>query len=348
MTAACVVCGGERFAHALTGYDRVTAREADHTYERCQSCSLLRLTPIPPASEIAGFYPADYLPHAPLAGKERERARRREARLVNRLATRLVYAVDRPDRSPRVRRGLSVLGSAVMRDVIEPRGEHRLLDVGCGSGALLRRHRALGWQVQGIELAERAVTACRDAGLQVHAGTLADAGLPAASFDAILLHHVIEHVPDPLDALVRARRLLTPGGILCLVTPNTSAISFRVYGSCWYALDAPRHLHLFDRENLATLARRAGLSVVRIATEASPRIFAESRHYARSQGATLPPGLDARKAAIARSRDAGSSTRTFRRSIRPLLWAAAKTGRGDTLRAWLAPDAAAAEAGASE
>ena len=225
--------------------------------------------------------------------------------------------------------------------LMDPRGRNRLLDVGCGGGRILARHRAFGWEVRGIDPSERAVAACRAQGLPVQQAGLMEADLPRRHFDVILLHHVIEHVPRPLEALRRTRELLAPGGAIVLVTPNVAGLGFRIYGSCWYALDAPRHLHLFDARSLIRLCEAAGSRIESLRTEASPRILVASRHRARTQGAILPPGLAARTAALARSREQGEGSRGLRRAIRPAAQVLAWLGYGETLRATLVEPVAA-------
>ncbi len=300
MSGGCALCGGERFEEDVIVYDRVVARRDDYRLRRCTACTLVCLAPFP--EETASLYPEDYEPHAPEA--------------------------------PDVRAGREP-SWLERRRLIEPRGGRRLLDVGCGSGRLLARHRALGWDVRGIEPNEAAARICRERGFSVASVSLEEAELPKAHFDAILLHHVIEHVRRPVDALRQVKETLAPGGLVVVVTPNVGGLGFRLYGSCWYALDAPRHLHLFDARTLKLLAERAGLEAGRIGSEASPRVLASSRHYLRSQGAVLPSGLAARAAVIDRSGDEDPSVAAFRRAIRPVAWAASWLGFGETLRARL-------------
>lgn len=297
MSGPCPLCGGNRFDGDVVVYDRVVARCDDYRLRRCCACKLVSLAPFPDVS--TGLYPEGYDPHTP-----EDRAEHRPSWLAR-------------------------------RRLIEPCGGSRLLDVGCGSGRLLARYRALGWDVRGIEPHEAAARICRERGFAVESVSLEEAQLPEAHFDLILLHHVIEHVRQPVAALRRVKQALAPGGQVLVVTPNVGGLGFRLYGSCWYALDAPRHLHLFDARTLARLAERAGLRAVRVGSEASARVLASSRHYRRSQGAVLPSGLAARVAVIDRSRDKDPSVAAFRRTIRPLAWVASWLGFGETLRARL-------------
>jgi 2-polyprenyl-3-methyl-5-hydroxy-6-metoxy-1,4-benzoquinol methylase len=136
-----------------------------------------------------------------------------------------------------------------------------VLDVGCGSGAFLARMRTLGWQVAGVEPdPAAAATAKRVHGIQVETALGNFAG---RHFDAITMHHVIEHLPDAQGEVAAVADRLAPGGRLVIVTPNIHSIGRRMYGRQWVHWDPPRHLQMFSRHALQQLASTAGLDVER-------------------------------------------------------------------------------------
>ena len=137
----------------------------------------------------------------------------------------------------------------------------RMLDVGCGSGALLQRMRIAGWEVEGVDFDEKAIDrAWREYGVAVRHGDLRAACYPDGSFDAVTMNHVIEHVHDPIALLAESRRILRPGGRLVVVTPNIASWGHARFGRNWRGLEPPRHLHLFSQKTLAETARRAGFA----------------------------------------------------------------------------------------
>lgn len=143
----------------------------------------------------------------------------------------------------------------------------RVLDVGCGDGSWLAHMRGLGWRAEGQETDAQAARYARDRhGLTVHEGELRALALPAASYDAVMLSHVIEHVYDPAGLLAACRRLLKPGGKLVALTPNAASFGHRTFGSSWVALDPPRHLQVFAPRTLAAAAERAGLPAFQVWT----------------------------------------------------------------------------------
>ena len=155
---------------------------------------------------------------------------------------------------------------SVMHLPAVPQG--RVLDVGCGSGEILSNLKSLGWQVEGVDFDPAAVAAARTRGVPVHLGDLFDQKFPAESFDAVVMSHVIEHVPDPLGLIQECERILKPGGRLVMVTPNPRSLSHRLFGRAWRGLEPPRHLYIQTRESFADLTVRAGFEQVELRTSA--------------------------------------------------------------------------------
>jgi SAM-dependent methyltransferase len=125
-----------------------------------------------------------------------------------------VYAQD--EVHERIDRGRRALFEGFLRDV-RPFGGRRLLDVGCGSGEFLALARQHGWSPEGIEVSPGGAALARRRGLAVHADT---AGLPEAHFDAVTLWNVVDFFPRPLEQMREIRRLLAPGGLVFVRTPN--------------------------------------------------------------------------------------------------------------------------------
>lgn len=143
----------------------------------------------------------------------------------------------------------------------------RLLEVGCGSGERLAEMRERGWEVQGVEPDPAAVAVARDHyHVPVLTGTLDEAAFPAATFDAVVMTHVVEHIADPLPLLCICRNVLRPGGSLVVTCPNLDAFGHRRYGAAWIAFDPPRHEHVFTLASLVALARKAGFESVHART----------------------------------------------------------------------------------
>jgi len=145
-----------------------------------------------------------------------------------------------------------------------PPGRH-LVEVGCSAGAGLAAAAGAGWRAEGIELATRsAQLARRRPDVQaVHAGRLQDAPLDDGQIDLFVLFDVIEHIDPPSDTLATLYRLLRPGGLLLMVTPDGACLSARFLKARWPHLFA-EHVVLFSREGMRTALEAAGFRVERM------------------------------------------------------------------------------------
>ena len=138
------------------------------------------------------------------------------------------------------------------------RAEAKVLEIGCGNGDRLVQLKLLGWQTLGVEPDPKSAEIASSRGLEIINHTFESELMPENSVDAILLCHVIEHLSKPLEALIECRRLLKPGGILIMLTPNTESLGHRYFGRNWLHLDPPRHLYLFNTNNMSALLKQAG------------------------------------------------------------------------------------------
>jgi SAM-dependent methyltransferase len=154
----------------------------------------------------------------------------------------------------------------------------RLLDVGCGRGDLLFRLADLGFQnLTGIdpyapEELQRGPVRILKRPLE----SLAD-----RSFDLVMFHHSFEHVPNPLEVLKATERVLASTGTCLIRLPIASKGPWRIYGTDWAEIDAPRHFFLHTEFSLSRIAAEAGLALVHLDYEAEPFSFAASEMYRR-------------------------------------------------------------------
>lgn len=147
----------------------------------------------------------------------------------------------------------------------------RLLEVGCGGGKLLGRMQSFGWQVTGTDFDENAVAAAQSHAIDVRLGTLAEQNFAPASFDAIVLKHVIEHVPEPVAELTLCNSLLKPGGKLIVLTPNMAGRGHKRWARYWRGLEPPRHLQIFTPQALTTAITDSGLTLQELRTTGRTR-----------------------------------------------------------------------------
>tara|TARA_Y100000815_G_scaffold131302_1_gene118529 strand:- start:13044 stop:14513 length:1470 start_codon:yes stop_codon:yes gene_type:complete len=146
--------------------------------------------------------------------------------------------------------------------------------LGCGRGEWLELLGDHGYKAQGVDIDDTMLSACRDLGLTV---TTSDAiefvkRLPDASQLAVSGFHIVEHIPfSELHEIVsESLRVLVPGGLLILETPNPENI---VVGSCSFYLD-PTHERPIPPLLLAFLPEYAGFNRTKILRlQQSPEIL---------------------------------------------------------------------------
>jgi 2-polyprenyl-3-methyl-5-hydroxy-6-metoxy-1,4-benzoquinol methylase len=220
---------------------------------QCQACQSAYLDPRPSSATIGIAYSNYYTHHATV---ERNKIVGSSFSLLRRaLANGYLNARYGTRYSPS--NVLGILAATVFhskREALDvsfrwlpkPLLGYRLLDIGCGNGTFLLKAREAGWQVVGIDPDPKAIEMARQFGLDTHVGFIDVLDGQAECFDVITLSHVIEHIHDPRAALSAIQRLLKPGGMLYLETPNIQSLGFSIFGKNWRGIESPRHVVLYS------------------------------------------------------------------------------------------------------
>lgn len=138
-----------------------------------------------------------------------------------------------------------------------------LLDVGCSIGDFLAQARDRGWDGTGLELGERATAYARDVNkLHVIEATLEESRLPDASFDAVAMLSILEHLPQPKRALREVHRILRPGGALGVIVPNIQSLAVMVLRAQTRTFTGRNHPNYFSLTTLTRLLSQVGFRLV--------------------------------------------------------------------------------------
>lgn len=124
----------------------------------------------------------------------------------------------------------------------------KILDVGCGRGLLLSHMKRNGWQVNGIEYNDETASYANQ---QYNVNVTTTTDYPPNSFDIITITHVLEHLNNPLEMLNEYYKLLKPGGLLIVSTPNLNSLQAKFGQRMWFHLDMPHHLFHFSEKSLS-------------------------------------------------------------------------------------------------
>ena len=193
---------------------------------------------------------------------------------------------------------LSLLGA--------PNGR-RMLEVGCGIGTFLADARDAGWQISGLEINAEFPEFCRkELGIgDVKLGLISDPPFAEASFDAIAMLDVLEHMYDPIQSLRQSARLLKPGGVVVVKSPNGAMqlrkerLKKRLKRGDGYVAGVG-HLNQFTPKTLALAFRTVGLE---------PTVIRPAKSFQQGiTGAGLTPKRVARHVAIATANAAMQAT----------------------------------------
>ncbi|MEJ5349316.1 MAG: methyltransferase domain-containing protein [Desulfosoma sp.] len=162
----------------------------------------------------------------------------------------------------------------------------RILDAGCATGYLLGLLYELGYtQLTGVDISKEMTDTARQrlpATIVIHCEDIFDfvTSLADESFDLILFHQVIEHIPREqiIDLLRHFHRCLSPGGWLSVTTPNAAC----VLAGCHVAGDIT-HVTAFNELSLKQVAEQAGFKPDAFEIVLTPpRLFWSWRHPHRA------------------------------------------------------------------
>lgn len=267
----CPMCQAERDGQIDDVPELGVQLKSTWRFARCRECRSLWLDPQPVPEAYSLLYPQDYVTHREteedsssetLVRKVRGAVKNEALRRFFGYRTAAIAEKGFVGWITKLLASLSPMkrmaGYSVRFLPFIPNG--RVLEIGCGNGSWLFHMKQLGWDVVGIEPDPRAAELARSKGIEVHEVSLDSVTIENQRFDAIVMHHVIEHLPSPRKAILQIVPWLKPAGLFVSYSPNPESILFHTYGRYWRQLDAPRHLVLPSMKALASAARIAGLS----------------------------------------------------------------------------------------
>jgi SAM-dependent methyltransferase len=228
---------------------------------RCRRCGLAQTAPAPSDAELDRYYPQGY--HSTT-----KRYRGGMDRILSMVHRSRIRTIER------------LLG-----------GTGSVLDIGCGPGVLINQMHSRGWQVRGTERSPSAAQqACDVFHLDVGAVDVDELVAAGATFDAVILWHVAEHLHAPGETVRGIARLLRPGGVLLIAVPNFGSPEARIGRAGWFHLDVPRHLVHFTPSTLAAILDAAGFRPAKV-THLVPEYDLFSFVQTAENRLGLPPNL---------------------------------------------------------
>ena len=236
---SCPNCGSGDISYILSAKDNTVSGEEFEIWE-CKDCTLRFTQNIPEQENIARYYQSEkYISHSDT-----------NEGLVNKL-----YHLVR-------KRTLLKKQNLVEHSTKKKHGS--ILDLGAGTGAFLNTMQLAGWDSVGLE----PDTTARKKARELYGLNLKESNelfsLASDNFDAITLWHVLEHVHQLHEYVIKFRELLKKDGKLFIAVPNFTSKDAATYKKYWAAYDVPRHLYHFSPKSMEILLNTHGFILEKI------------------------------------------------------------------------------------
>lgn len=264
----CRICGNGNGNVLHVAREMMYGSREEFEYMECGACGCLQIGSYP--EDVSRYYRPDYYSFArkpaPAVKAWLNRHRDRHVFFGNDPVGAL-YGRVRPAR-PLLER----LGKLGLRP------DSEILDVGCGSGALLLDMHGAGFRsLTGIDAFVEGDTSPAP-GVRIIKAPL---DRFSGSFDLVMLHHSLEHMPNQREQMVHIHRMVRPGGTCMIRVPLASSHAWRHYGVNWVQLDAPRHFYLHTVESMRLLGKEARFDLEAVDFDSNNFQFVGSELYAR-------------------------------------------------------------------
>jgi len=223
----CNLCGSSK---VKVFYNSVKTWEYKEVFRivKCIRCGLMYLYPRPNKKNIAKFYPQNTYWGMPA----------KEAKKVYR---------------------------PIYKKIFKKFKTGAILDVGAGAGFFLTKFKDLGWDYSGIELSSHAARMAKRRGIEnIEVGDFPEDFRTNQQFEVITFNNSLEHLYQPRQALIKAKKLLKNDGLIVICVPNFNSLGRIIFKSDWFPLQPPRHLYHFTLDTISLMLSKAGLKVTEV------------------------------------------------------------------------------------
>ena len=208
----------------------------------CKRCELISQHPLPEQNEIPAFYPFDYRNYLPEKNNLFSNLKKIQFKSLTSRITK--YITNK---------------------------EANILEIGFGNGQLLLSLKENGYDnLYGTDFTDRVFPTLKDRGIQLQISNVEKSIPFNTKFEVIIMNNVIEHFIDPITVLTNCKKSLTKNGCIILITPNSNALEFKLFKTCWAGFHAPRHIFLFNNKNIKMLGDKLGFSKINVESMTDP------------------------------------------------------------------------------
>lgn len=232
-TVVCDICGSNNYKKILeAGNIHGLVKLSDEKFDlvKCSNCGLVYINPRPEEKNIFKYYNFDYYGTSSFLSD-----------LFSKLSN--LYKI---------------------RKIKKYKNKGKILDVGCGNGAFLFHITGSKWECYGVEKHPEGFKAVSSSNkINLYNCDFADCELENNNFDVVTMWHSFEHFYNLHSILKKCHRILNEKGILVMDVPNIDSIGFKLAGSNWFHLDAPRHLNHFNIKTMELLLKNNNFEIIK-------------------------------------------------------------------------------------
>lgn len=203
---------------------------------RCKSCGLVYVNPILNKDEYKKLWSAEDSWEAVLESAEQVKMQSSEAR----------YSLD----------------IAQLYFNNKERGNISICDVGCGPGTLLGEAKERGYYAFGVEPNRRCHKFLAEKGIDYVGDFFPLKQEIKQRFDCIFLLNTLEHLREPLEIVLEAKKILKPSGLIFISVPCIDALVNRIMHEQAGVFGGHTHIQFFSITTLSLLFKKAGLQVL--------------------------------------------------------------------------------------
>ena len=141
-----------------------------------------------------------------------------------------------------------------LKQIAPHKSSGRVLDIGCGPGYFLTAAQKLGFDVYGLDPSDYIVAqASKTWGERIQLGTIDTANYQPGYFDLIVAFDTFEHIYEPGKFISAVHRLLKPGGVLAITTPDPTSVLAKLSGRNWVSFKLPEHVFYWSSQTIRRL-----------------------------------------------------------------------------------------------
>ncbi|MBC7996895.1 MAG: class I SAM-dependent methyltransferase [Leptolyngbya sp.] len=249
--SSCNLCGSYRCTVLTTGQEHEYPNTTDDVFRivTCIECGLIYLDPRPDFREMPTIYPPNYFAYT-------QDILRRDNNSQSQLAQ-----IQKREEQDKIHRLMELAG-------VSGKDKLKVLDVGCADGNLLTQIKSIyGNKVEtyGVDFNIEAMVLTSAAGHLTYKHRFEDAQIPDNQFDLVIASQIIQRVSDPVWFTTKALKVLKPGGVFWIETPNIGSKDAQWFkNGTWGGYHFPRNWYFFNLQTIRRLAENVGFEIASI------------------------------------------------------------------------------------